>query len=38
MKKTIKKQIVIIIITSILLIGIGFISGFYTKVLIEKKK
>ena len=38
MEKTIKKQIVIIIIASILLIGIGFISGFYTKVLIEKNK
>ena len=36
MKNIGKKQIVITIRISILLIGIGFISGFYTKVLIEK--
>ena len=35
MKNISKKQIVII---SILLVGIGFIIGFYTKVLIEKNK
>lgn len=33
-----KKKIIIAVIISILLIGIGFISGFYTKVLIEKNK
>ena len=33
-----KKKIIIVVIISILLIGIGFISGFYTKVLIEKNK
>ena len=38
MKNISKKQIVITIIISILLIGFGFISGFYTKVLIEKNK
>ncbi len=38
MKNISKKQIIITIIISILLSGIGFISGFYTKVLIEKNK
>lgn len=38
MMKISKKQIIIFIVISILLVGIGFISGFYTKVLIEKNK
>ncbi len=36
MKKTTKKQIVIFIIVSIVLLGIGFIGGFYTKILIDE--
>lgn len=36
MGKLAKKQIIIFIIISILLIGIGFISGFYTKILIDE--
>ena len=31
-----KKQIIIFIIVSIVLLGIGFISGFYTKILIDE--
>lgn len=31
-----KKQIIIFIIVSIVLIGIGFIGGFYTKILIDE--
>lgn len=36
MKNLTKKRIIILIIVSIVLLGIGFISGFYTKVLIDK--
>ena len=38
MKKISKKQIIIFIILSIVLIGIGYIGGFYTKVLIDETK
>lgn len=36
MKKTTKKQMIIFIIVSIVLLGIGFIGGFYTKILIDE--
>lgn len=36
MKNLTKKRITLVIIVSIVLLGIGFISGFYTKVLIDK--
>ena len=36
MKKTPKKQMIIFIIVSIVLLGIGFIGGFYTKILIDE--
>ena len=36
MKKLTKKTIIIFIIVSIVLIGIGFVGGFYTKVLIDE--
>lgn len=36
MKKYTKKTIVIFIIISIVLVGIGFIGGFYTKILIDE--
>lgn len=36
MKKLTKKQIIIFILISIVLIGIGFASGFYTKVSIDE--
>ena len=38
MKKTTKKQMIIFIIVSIVLLGIGFIGGFYTKILIDENK
>ena len=38
MKKTTKKQMIIFIIVSIVLLGIGFIGGFYTKLLIDENK
>lgn len=38
MKKLNKKQIFIAIIVSIVLLGIAFISGFYTKILIDENK
>ncbi len=38
MKNVSKKQIVILTITSIVLLGIAFISGFYTKVLVDEAK
>lgn len=36
MRKITKKQILIFIIVSIVLLGIGFIGGFYTKILIDE--
>ena len=36
MKKFTKKTIIIFIIVSIVLLGIGFIGGFYTKILMEE--
>lgn len=36
MKKFRKKTIIIFIIVSIVLLGIGFIGGFYTKILIDE--
>lgn len=36
MRKTTKKQMLIFIIVSIVLLGIGFIGGFYTKILIDE--
>lgn len=36
MRKLTKKQIIIFIIVSIVLLGIGFIGGFYTKILIDE--
>ena len=36
MRKLTKKQIIICIIVSIVLLGIGFIGGFYTKILMEE--
>lgn len=38
MKNLSKKQIVIFIIVSLVLLGIAFISGFYTKTLIDEDK
>lgn len=38
MKKLTKKQIIIVIIASIILLGIGFISGFYTKIIIDENQ
>ncbi len=38
MKKTTKKQMIIFIIVSIVLLGIGFMGGFYTKILIDEDK
>lgn len=38
MNKLTKKQIVILIIINIVLIGLGFIVGFYTKILIDEVK
>lgn len=36
MRKITKKQMLIFIIVSIVLLGIGFIGGFYTKILIDE--
>lgn len=36
MRKLTKKQIIIFIIVSIVLLGIGFIGGFYTKILMDE--
>ena len=36
MRKITKKQMIICIIVSIVLLGIGFIGGFYTKILIDE--
>ena len=36
MRKLTKKQMLIFIIVSIVLLGIGFIGGFYTKILIDE--
>ena len=38
MNKLTKKQIVLLIIINIVLIGLGFIGGFYTKILIDEAK
>lgn len=38
MKKLTIKQIIVYIILSIMLIGIGFIGGFYTKILIDEAR
>ena len=38
MNKLTKKQTVILIIINIVLIGLGFIGGFYTKILIDEVK
>lgn len=38
MNKLTKKQIIILIIVNILLLGIGFVSGFYTKILMDEAK
>ena len=35
MRKITKKQMLIFIIVSIVLLGIGFVGGFYTKILID---
>ena len=36
MKKLTKKTILIFIIVSIALVGVGFIGGFYTKILMDE--
>ena len=38
MNKLTKKQIVLLIIINIVLIGLGFIGGFYTKILIDEAR
>lgn len=38
MIKLTKKQIIIFIVSSIILLGIGFVSGFYTKIIIDENQ